>query len=181
MLFAMTMRCKACSDPRVKEINAAIVSNQPIRAIAIQFGIGRGPLTNHANKHVKSLIKKAQAEIEKAVVKKALSFREEINYPVIDKIKLLQDRIVADLEATAQADRVPLYRELRGALQEEAKLCGLYQENRENDAKVKKALDDIKAYLKEQDAVDREAVITAFATGRNIPRETLARELGAIG
>lgn len=177
----MAMRCKSCAHPDAKRINQQIARGVSDSAIASGLGIDRRSIQRHRTRCIAPMVRSVQNRIAESVAKTEISVRAEVMLPVLDKIKLLQDRIVGDLEETPKPDRVPLYRELRGALQEEAKLCGLYQENRENEAKVKKALDDIKAYLKEQDSVDREAVITAFATGRSIPRETLARELGNIG
>lgn len=177
----VTMRCKTCSHPDAKTINEMIANNVSFSRIASQFNLVDRSISRHAERHLQPMIEQAQAEIRAAVVQRALSLREDVALPVLEKIKLLQERILNDIEALGKAERGPFYRELRGALQEEAKLCGLYQENRENDAKVRKAIIDLKRYLDEQDEIDRETVIEVFATGRNIPRETLSRELGPIG
>lgn len=178
----MPNRCKTCAHPKSLEINQAILGKRSFRSIAIEYGFCESSLRQHGKNHLKPMIAKVEAEQRAQVKAKVVELSEEVLYPLIDKVQMLQNRILADIKKarTAKA-RVPLYRELRGALQEQAKICGEYTQDRENSDRLEKTIQAITAYLEAHPDADREKVINTFAIGRNVSPEKIAENLGMIG
>jgi hypothetical protein len=134
-LTVMARRCLTCAHPEIAAINQELIENRPYSQISAKFGVGYKSVQRHADLHLKPVIKAVSRETSDQVVKQFLRFRKEVNYAVLDKVKMLQDRILNDLDATSEPDkRVALYRELRGALQEESKLGGYYKQDSKNPA-----------------------------------------------
>lgn len=130
----MSQRCKICSHEKIKQINKSILANVSYRRLASQFEIPVKSVERHAKNHLKPIIDEANEQAKQEIVQEVLQYRKEVNYSALDKIKLLQDKILNDIDGSAESgERVPLYREFRGALQEEAKICGLYQKEAENE------------------------------------------------
>lgn len=178
----MPKACLTCIHPQVDEINKALTQNTPYRHISRQFGVHHHAVQRHAVNHIQPLIDQANKAAEKKIVTRILKFREEVNYSALDKSKMMQHRILNDLDAATDIpERVSLYREFRGALQEEAKLSGRYQENRANEENLKAALDAIHRFFELHPDADRDWVINAFIEGRDIPRSEIVKQLGDIG
>lgn len=133
----MPRRCKTCSHKDVKAIDTAIVSNEPYRTIASRYDLSRQTVQNHAKNHVKPLIAKANAKAEAIIVNKILKFREEVNYPSIEKVKFAQNRILNALDSASElSDQISIIKEFRGWIQEEAKLTGEYKKDGKNPANI---------------------------------------------
>ncbi len=125
----MSQTCNTCNHPDIIEINKRLGKKHAYARIAKDFGLGEASVRRHAKVHVQDAIVKANKQAEVSLVNQVAQFQEAIHLPIIDKIKWLQDRILTDLQsATTPSDRVPLYREFRGALQEQAKVSGAYQQ-----------------------------------------------------
>ncbi len=138
----MSQRCKTCAHPDIAKIDSLLAGNIPYARIASDFGLSAKMVERHAKQHAKPIIEKAKAAAEKVIVNQILKYRKEVNFPLLDKVKLLQERILNDMDRTRRmADRVPLFREFRGSLQEEAKLAGAYQQDRKNDADVDRVVE----------------------------------------
>jgi len=111
-----------------------LVANASYRVIARQFTVGHDAVRRHAENDLKPIIEEANEEAKQEIKEKILSYRAEVNYSTLDKTKLLQEKILKDLESASEiSERVALYREFRGNLQEEAKLTGAYQKEKENE------------------------------------------------
>lgn len=177
----MTQRCKTCSHDQRDEIEKLILAGKSYRSIARQFKIGNTSVLAHARNHLKPIIDAANEAAQQQITEKITKYRSEVNYPVLDKVKLLQDRILNDLDAVfLAADRVPLYRELRGALQEESKLAGLYQKDRANEADLAKCVRGYQKWLHDYpDASDedRQQWLEWFADSGGVDREELAKQV----
>lgn len=137
----MSQRCKTCAHPDSGKIDQQIAANIPYARIASDFGLSRKMVERHAKVHAKPIVEQAQKAAEKVIVNQILKYRKEVNYPLLDKVKLLQDRILNDIDEACLDDRVPLYREFRGSIQEEAKLAGAYQQDRKNDADIDRVVE----------------------------------------
>lgn len=137
-----TMRtCKTCSHPDVKKINADLVRKVTYRKIAEKYTVPASSVSKHAINHVKPLIKKAEAKVKKALTEKIVSslsqYRDEVHLEPMEKVRLLQQKILNALDdGFNRLDFVPLLREFRGTIQEEAKLLGAYQKERSNDGEI---------------------------------------------
>ncbi len=125
----MSQSCNTCNHPDVIEINKRLGKKHAYARIAKDFGLGEASVRRHAKVHVQTAIVKANKRAEAALVNHVAQFQEAIHLPIIEKIKWLQNRILTDLQsATTTSERVPLYREFRGALQEQARVSGNYQQ-----------------------------------------------------
>jgi hypothetical protein len=112
----MGQTCKTCNHPDVIAINKRLGMNNAYLRIATDFGLSEASVRRHAKVHVQTAIVKANERAEAALVNHVTQFHEAIHLPIIEKIKWLQDRILNDLQSTTRtSDRVPLYREFRGA------------------------------------------------------------------
>lgn len=133
----MPRKCKTCAHSSIAEVDKAILGNIPYTQIASKFGLHHKSIDWHSKHHLQPMIDEANAQAKEAIVSKILKYREEVNYSAFDKVKLLQEKILTDLDGAGELnERVPLYREFRGAIQEEAKLSGLYQQDRKNQAEL---------------------------------------------
>lgn len=63
----MANKCQVCVHPEVKAINEAIVNGVRMRELVEQYGLSRGSLYRHKNKHLPKAIVKAQEVKEVAV------------------------------------------------------------------------------------------------------------------
>ncbi len=128
--YQMGQTCKTCNHPDVANINKRLGMNNAYLRIATDFGLSEASVRRHAKVHVQKAIEIAKKQAEAALVNYVSHFQEAVHLPIIEKIKWLQERILTDLQsATTISERVPLYREFRGALQEQAKVSGDYQQN----------------------------------------------------
>ena len=60
----MSRPCTPCIDPRREEINAALISNEPIRKIAARLAISPSALQRHKTAHLPAALVKAVAAAE---------------------------------------------------------------------------------------------------------------------
>lgn len=59
----MALQCSICSHPKREEIDRAILSGEPVRAVARQFGVSRSALNRHKNNgHLSKAIARATAK-----------------------------------------------------------------------------------------------------------------------
>jgi len=63
----MANKCQVCVHPEVKAIDEAIVNGVRMRELVEQYGLSRGSLYRHKNKHLPKAIVKAQEVKEVAV------------------------------------------------------------------------------------------------------------------
>ena len=141
IIFGMARQCKTCAHPEIKEIDKALLAKHSNTEIAKKYGLNHQSVNYHAKVHLKPILDKANKAAERAITRKVLKYREEVNYPLLDKLKLLQERILDDMDVAALDERVPLFREFRGSLQEEAKLAGAYQQDRKNESDVDRVVE----------------------------------------
>lgn len=63
------------------------------------------------------------------IVDKILTYRKEVNYPSLEKVKFVQHSLLNELEmVNERGKRIAIIRELRGWFQEEAKLTGAHSQ-----------------------------------------------------
>lgn len=133
----MPRKCTICTHAERKGIDKAIQNNVEYGVLASKYNVSVRALGGHFKNHLKPVISKANAAAEKALVRKIVEFRREVNYSALEKGKFAQDRILAELDnAVNVSDRIAVLREFRGWYQEENKLAGNYTDNKENPANL---------------------------------------------
>lgn len=133
----MPRKCTICFHEKVKEIDALIINKAVYSGIARDFNVGEDAVGKHAKNHLQPIIDEANEKAKQEIVDKIKRYREEVNYAPLDKVKMMQDRLLNDLDSNVLSligvsDRIGIYREFRGWMQEEAKLGGLYQQEQSN-------------------------------------------------
>ncbi len=129
----MPRRCTICYHANRNEIDSALSDNVEYGKIRSKYGVSHKALASHLKNHLQPIINKANAKAEQAIVDKILTFREEVNYSPLEKIKLAQHRILNDLDSASDInERITIIREFRGWFQEEAKITGEYTKDKEN-------------------------------------------------
>ncbi len=53
--------CIVCSNPRVAEVDAALIGTEPYRSVALRFNVPPGSVFRHQKKHLSATLLKAKA------------------------------------------------------------------------------------------------------------------------
>jgi Zn-dependent peptidase ImmA (M78 family) len=103
--------CPVCEHEDLKEINAALASNERIRTIADRWSVSKIALMRHRNEHlpVSAIEEAKEAEAREAEVKEA---EEDVHVDeLLDQVRDLQEHTLAILGEAEEAE------ELSSALQ----------------------------------------------------------------
>jgi Zn-dependent peptidase ImmA (M78 family) len=103
--------CPVCEHEDLKEINAALASNERIRTIADRWSVSKIALMRHRNEHlpVSAIEEAKEAEAREAEVKEA---EEDVHADeLLDQVRDLQERTLTILGEAEEAE------ELSSALQ----------------------------------------------------------------
>ncbi len=129
----MSMMCKACSHPDRKLIDASIANREPILRIAERFGLNDSSLGAHAKAHVLPMLESLELQANAAILKSVQVYRDEVNYPLFEKSKHIENKLWDDYYAVNKpAERMLIMRELTKQQIEQAKLTGAYLKEQEN-------------------------------------------------
>lgn len=136
----MPRRCKICSLEQRKDIDAKLTRNVANSHIALEYNLTERQVGLHKKNHVSPFVADANAIAQQAVVDQVLSFRTEVNYPILTKILSMQDRLLAQLESTTELeDILAIIKEYRGWSIELSKVEGAYQQDRKNLSDIERA------------------------------------------
>jgi len=129
----MPRRCLTCSHSKISEINSLLHNNQPYSTIAKRFNLEPTNVRYHMVNHIKPIIERANSKAERVIVDKILTYRKEVNYPPLEKVKFIQHNLLNELEMVNETGkRIAIIRELRGWFQEEAKLLDIHTRETES-------------------------------------------------
>ena len=157
------------------------MAKQSYQKIGNDFELSWQSVRKHAINHIQPLIIEANAQAQGNIVRKLTKYRAEVNFSALDKLKFLQVAILNELDsATEMRERIPLFRELRIAITEEAKLCGLYKNIDENSKRLEKVARAFKFWLEdhpEATAEEQAKFVERFAQGGEVPLNDLAQRV----
>jgi Zn-dependent peptidase ImmA (M78 family) len=122
--------CPVCEHEDLKEINAALASNERIRTIADRWSVSKIALMRHRNEHlpVSAIEEAKEAEAREAEVKEA---EEDVHVDeLLDQVRDLQEHTLAILGEAEEAE------ELSSALQ-------AIREAKDNLERLAKLLSDL--------------------------------------
>lgn len=122
----MARTCTICAHPERKSIDARIANKEPYLRIAKRFGLNDVTVRSHAQKHVLPVIEDIEIQANAAVLERVMSYRDEVNLPLPEKSKAIEDKLWAEFEAADPKDRMPIVREINKQQIEQAKLSGAY-------------------------------------------------------
>lgn len=177
----MSQRCNTCSNPHIEEINQLIQRGVAYARIASDFNLNSKSVERHAKQHLQPIIDRANKEAESKIVNKILQLREEVNYAPLEKVKLLQNKLLIELDNVSEtSERISIIKEFRGWVQEEAKLCGLYQQDRENEQKIQRVIKSIQDLLADHPHLDKDEVIQIVSGKTGVSVETINQNLEGI-
>ena len=185
----MGRKCLVCSHPRRKEIDKNITNNVAYRRISAQFKINDKAIGAHAKNHLQPQIKKAVKEIDAAVKsdviavqKETSQYRDEILLAPIERARMMQEKLLNLFDSTGDIhQQISAAKEFRGWFTEEAKLCGLYQKERENTETLEKVVKSFNQWLEDNPAAsnaEKAVWVQRFAKGGGVPVEHLAGRVG---
>src|SRR5436189_182246 len=60
----MARHCITCRRPRRKEIDRALIAEEPFRNLTLRYGISCASLSRHRTRHLRDLIAKSRAKAE---------------------------------------------------------------------------------------------------------------------
>ncbi len=125
--------CTTCSHPQRKSIDARIVDKEPYRNIAKRFGINHVSLTRHGRNHVQPFINDIEQQANAAVLVRVMAYRDEVNLPLPEKSKHIENKLWADYDAIDDpVQRMAIVREINKQQKEQAMLAGDYTSPKEN-------------------------------------------------
>jgi hypothetical protein len=129
----MPRKCTICSHAERIKIEKELLNNVLYREIASKYDISEKAIGRHFQNHIKPAIEKANKKAVRKIVYKITQYRQEINYSSLNKVKLIQNKLLNDLESVSEiAEKIKIYKEFRGWIQEEAKISGIYTKEKEN-------------------------------------------------
>lgn len=160
----MANTCKTCRHPERKAIDAMIANREPYLKIAEKYGLNHVSVNTHGKKHVLPAIEEAEHLAQEAVIARVASYRDEVNLPLPEKSKYIENKLWADYNALDKSlDRMVVMREIVKQQQEQAKLSGAYIKDAENPADLK-SVAKIVADFRER--IKRDADIYAETNGK---------------
>lgn len=126
--------------------------------IAEKFQLNANTVTSHGKKHVLPFVESVEQQANAAVLARVMAYRDEVNLPLPEKAKHVENKLWADYEAAeSTSDRMAVIREIQKQQAEQAKLTGAYIKDASNPADAKtmaeeyaKALQDELKYKPEQ-------------------------------
>lgn len=125
--------CTICSHPDRKTIDARIADKDPYRNIAKRFGLNHVTVTRHGANHVKPILDSIELQANAAVLKRVMAYRDEVNLPLSEKSKYVENKLWADYEVADKiVDRMAVMREIQKQQAEQAKLAGAYTQDKVN-------------------------------------------------
>lgn len=142
----MPRACTICSHPDRKSIDARIANKEPYLRIATRFGLNDKTVGTHARAHVKPIIDNIELQANAAVLARVMTYRDEVNLPLPEKSKHIENKLWADYEAvTDPVNRMAIVREIQKQQAEQAKLSGAYIDAKQHPddvaaAKLKEAI-----------------------------------------
>lgn len=115
--------CTICTHPKAEALDQALLTGEPVSAVAHRFGVSRDALNRHKEKHLQRLLTNSIA----ARNEHALDYGADLN----DQVTMMR-RKAESLMATAEADNdirgaVMALREMGRLAELQAKLIGLLQ------------------------------------------------------
>ena len=102
----MSRSCPVCEHEDLKEINAALASNERIRTIADRWSVSKIALMRHRNEHlpVSAIEEAKEAEAREAEVKEA---EEDVHADeLLDQVRDLQEHTLAILGEAEEAEEL---------------------------------------------------------------------------
>jgi len=173
--------CTICSDPRRSEIDAMIADKIPFLQIATKFGLNQKTVNTHGTHHVQPYLDKIEREAQAAALDRVLAYRDQVNLPLAEKSKFVEDRLWATLErAQTISEQMLIVREINKQQVEQAKLSGAYQKEGQNQNDLDRVA---KAYRKFLDdfpqATDqeRDKFLDMFATEAGVSAATIRKQM----
>lgn len=125
--------CTICGHPERKEIDGLIADKQSYRSIASRFGVTHTSVTRHGKNHVEPQIDSIEAQANAVVLERVMSYRDEVNLPLPEKSKYIENKLWTDYYAVIDpVQRMAIVREINKQQAEQAKLGGDYTKEREN-------------------------------------------------
>jgi len=129
--------CTICSHPDRKIIDAMITNKEPYLRIAKKFGLNDVTVRSHAKNHVEPLIDSIELQANAAVLARVMAYRDEVNLPLPEKAKHIENKLWADYDASESiSERMAVMREIQKQQVEQAKLAGAYIKDAANPADV---------------------------------------------
>lgn len=164
-----------------------IADHKPFLQIATKFGLNNKTVGTHGQKHVLPFIEKIETQAQVAVLERVMKYRDEVNLPLPEKSKAIENRLWAELEgAVTIPDRMAVVREINKQQVEQAKLSGSYQESRPNKETIEKALQAWKWFLEDRPQAtedERSKAIARIVAGHHLnpsDRAELAKRMPEI-
>lgn len=118
----MARKCTVCSHPQREAIDAALVANEPYRAIALRENVGAMALQRHKAEHLAAHLAQAHDAQEAASADDLLAQVRDLQartYKILDKAER-SDRLTTALQAIREArGNLELLGKLAGELQQE--------------------------------------------------------------
>ena len=143
----MANTCKTCRHPERKAIDAMIANREPYLKIAEKYGLNHVSVNAHGKNHVLPAIEEAEHLVQEAVIARVASYRDEVNLPLPEKSKYIENKLWADYSELDKAlDRMVVMREIVKQQQEQAKLTGAYIKDADNPADLSTLADVVKRY-----------------------------------
>lgn len=174
--------CAICSHPNQMAIDKAILSKLSIAKIALDFDIATHSLHYHKDTHLNPIIDEANQRARDVIIQDVIDCRKEVQYATLDKVKLMQERLLNDIDfASSAQDRLPFIKEFRGFITEEAKLTGAYTQDRPNTDSMEKVLSSFNLWIDlnpHANGIQRAIAIKEFAVLSKVDERELALKVG---
>jgi RPA family protein len=131
----MPRACTICAHADRKIIDAMIANKEPYLRIATKFGLNDKTVSTHGKNHVLPFMDSVELQAQAAVLSRVMEYRDEVNLPLPEKSKYIENRLWDDYFAVDDpVAKMAVVREIAKQQQEQAKLAGAYIKEKENPA-----------------------------------------------
>ena len=155
----MPRACTICNHKDRKTIDAMIANCDPYLQIATKFKLNQRTVNTHGKNHVKPFLDSIELQASAAVLERVMSYRDEVNLPLPEKAKYVENKLWADYEAADKVgDRMTVIREIQKQQAEQAKLTGAYIDAKKNPADVSVYVETIRKWQEDRGKTNAEAL-----------------------
>ena len=132
-----------------------ITNREPYLRIAEKFGLNANTVTAHGKKHVLPFAESIELQANAAVLARVMAYRDEVNLPLPEKAKHIENRLWADYDIAENIpERMAVMREIQKQQVEQAKLAGAYIKDAPNPADAQQQVKDYLAECAKQGIPD---------------------------
>lgn len=137
--------CKICSSPVRNQLERDLLNGKSHLSVSQEYNFHRATIRKHYDEHLLPFLQDVQVETRKALATQLADLSQEVYLPLMEKVKLGQDfALTTYKQALASANSgksfanaIRALGEFRYWVQEEARMTGEYQKERQNQHDIR--------------------------------------------